>query len=139
MNFLSLFKGLLGGEGVAKSVADYVGKKAEIKAEAQKRQDDLQAALQTKKLEQISQSENYEQAWNLAQIQNSGWKDEFWTIVLASPFIGCFLPFFQKYVLEGFAIIEKTPNWYRYFVGIAISAAFGYSQLNKAWKWWNTP
>ncbi len=139
MNWLSALKGLFTGDGLVKPVTELITKKAELKAAKEKQTAEIQSALQTKKLEQISKAEDYEQAWNLAQINNSGWKDEMWSIVLAAPCVACFFPFFQGYVLEGFKIIESTPEWYRYFVGIAISAAFGYAQLNKAWKWWQSP
>lgn len=138
-NFLKVVTSLFTGDGIVKPVTELISKRSELKAEAEKQTRDIQAALQTKKLEQIDKAADYEQAWNLAQVNNSGWKDEFWTIVLSLPFIGCFLPGLQAYVLEGFKVIESTPEWYRYFVGIAISAAFGYAQLNKAWKWWQTP
>ena len=97
MGWLSAVKGLLGGEGIVKPVTDLLSKKAEIKAEAEKGKREIESALQTKKLEQIAKSDDYEQAWNLAQINNAGWKDEFWTIVLSLPFIGCFFPFFQPW------------------------------------------
>lgn len=139
MGWFSTIKGMLGGEGIVKPITDVLNKKAELKAQAEKQKREVESALQTKKLEQIEKAGDYEQAWNLAQINNSGWKDEFWTIVLSLPFIGCFIPEIQGYVLEGFKVIERTPEWYRYFVGIAISAAFGYAQLNRAWKWWNSP
>lgn len=133
MNWLSILT------GVPAAAVDYFKRKAELKAERLAQRVQLEGALQQKKLEQISEAEGYEQAWNLAQIQNSGWKDEFWTIVLAAPFIGCFLPYMAPYVLRGFEIIEKTPEWYRWYVGVAISAAFGLQTAAKAYKWWNTP
>jgi hypothetical protein len=139
MNVFKTLVGLFTGDGFVKPVTELLTKKSEIKAAADKQRSEIEAALQTKKLEQIEKSGDYEQAWNLAQINNSGFKDELWTIILATPFVACFIPGLQSYVLEGFKIIETTPEWYRYFVGIAISAAFGYAQLNKAWKWWNAP
>ncbi len=138
-NLLTVVKGLFTGDGIVKPITEVISKRSELKAAAEKQRVEIEAALQSKKLEQIEKAGDYEQAWNLAQISNSGWKDEFWTIVLSLPFIGCFLPGVQEYVLAGFKVIESTPEWYRYFVGIAISAAFGYAQLNKMWTWWKAP
>lgn len=114
---------------------------AAAKAAADARQQELDAALHQKQLEQIGQAESYEAAWNLANAQAAAtsWKDEFWTIVLSVPLVMAFVPFMVKYVVAGFAALEQTPAWYRYFVGVAISAAFGFQQANKVWSWIKTP
>lgn len=64
-------------------------------------------------------------AWEKTSIENSSWKDEFWTIILSIPMILCFIPGFEGYVVMGFAALENVPDWYQYAVGIAISSAFG--------------
>jgi hypothetical protein len=70
-----------------------------------------------------------EAEWELHQIRNSGWKDEYWTIVLSAPVILVFIPFFQPYVAGGFASLEQAPEWYLVAVGTAIAAAFGVRPL----------
>jgi len=68
----------------------------------------------------------------MAQSSQSSWKDEFWTIVLALPFLLIFFPVLQPYIEQGFLALEKsTPEWYRYALLTAIGAAFGVSQLRK--------
>lgn len=129
MNWFDLFT------KVPEAVSGYFQKKEEAKI----RRAELEAALQQKKLESIQKAEDYESAWNLAQIQNSGWKDEYWTIILSLPFIGAFIPFLVPYIIEGFAALDKMPGWYKYYVGLAIGAAFGFQQVVKIYKWWNTP
>lgn len=64
-------------------------------------------------------------AWEKTSLEQSGWKDEYWTIVLSIPMIICFFPGLVTYVEQGFAALQKTPLWYRYVVGIAIGSAFG--------------
>lgn len=70
----------------------------------------------------------------MAEASQSSWKDEFWTIVLALPFVLIFVPQLQPYIEQGFQALEQsTPEWYRYALLTAIGAAFGVSQLRK-WK-----
>ena len=64
-------------------------------------------------------------AWEVTSLDQSGWKDEYWTIVLSIPMIMCFIPGLVEYVVQGFEALQKTPEWYRYAIGIAISSAFG--------------
>lgn len=64
-------------------------------------------------------------AWEKTSLDNSGWKDEYWTIVLSVPMILCFVPGLVEYVVRGFEALQGTPGWYRYSVGIAIGSAFG--------------
>lgn len=103
------------------------------------RKDDLTAALQTKQLEQISQAADYAQAFRLAQVQTAGWRPGFWTIVLAAPVIMCFVGFDEQVRLGFLALDSSTPDWFQYFLGIAVTSAFGYQVADKAWEWWKTP
>jgi len=64
-------------------------------------------------------------AWEKTSLDQSGWKDEYWTIVLSIPMIMCFVPGLVTYVDQGFTALQQTPLWYRYVVGIAIGSAFG--------------
>ena len=64
-------------------------------------------------------------AWEKTSLEQSGWKDEYWTIVLSMPMIMCFVPGLVTYVEQGFNALQSTPPWYRYAVGIAIGSAFG--------------
>jgi len=64
--------------------------------------------------------------WNINAQNNSGWKDEWFTIILSIPMVMCFVPGLADYVQAGFAALETTPMWYQSAVGIAISSSFGY-------------
>lgn len=64
-------------------------------------------------------------AWEKTSLEQSGWKDEYWTIVLSIPMIMCFIPGLVTYVERGFMVLQQTPLWYRYVVGLAIGSAFG--------------
>lgn len=131
MNILSLVAGPL-----VDAVKSYVLKKQDIK----EKQQEIDGALQTKRLEQISKSDDYAQAFRLAQVQTAGWRPGFWTIVLAAPVILCFVPHGAQYVQAGFEALKvSTPGWFQYFLGMAISSAFGYQVVDKAYEWWKAP
>lgn len=72
-----------------------------------------------------------EAQWNLSHADASrfSWKDEFWTIVLALPVIGVFIPNLSDHVFEGFQRLESLPDWYKAALGVAIGAAFGYRKI----------
>ena len=72
-----------------------------------------------------------EVAWDQAMSQGSmtSWKDEYWTIILSIPMIGCFIPKVAPYILDGFKVLQETPDWYKAAVGLAIGAAFGYRKF----------
>lgn len=64
-------------------------------------------------------------AWDNNALENSGWKDEWFTLVLSIPLILCFIPSCTPYVAAGFAALASTPDWYQTAVGLAIAASFG--------------
>ena len=73
-------------------------------------------------------------AWEKTSLEQSGWKDEYWTIVLSIPLILCFVPGFVGYITDGFLALNKTPEWYRYSVGVAIGSAFGVKSIGNFMK-----
>lgn len=59
-------------------------------------------------------------------MKNSGWMDDFWTVVLALPVVLAFTPGAQDFVSRGFAIISTAaPGWYMSALGGAVAWAFG--------------
>ena len=52
-------------------------------------------------------------------------KDEYLMILLTIPVIMCFIPGLAKYALDGFAILETTPEWYRWALTGMVAATFG--------------
>lgn len=125
--------------GLTAPVVGFFQKRAEIKAAADAQRLEIDSALQQKKLDQIQKAEDYEQAWNLAALANTSWKDEYWTIVLSIPFLGCFVPHLAPFVLLGFQTLKQTPMFYQYLLGTAVLAGFGLKMTDKVWKWWASP
>ena len=68
-------------------------------------------------------------AWENTSINNSGWKDEWFTLLLSIPAVLCFVPGMVGYVKDGFLALEKCPEWYRYAFLVAVASSFGYKKL----------
>ncbi|MDA7494758.1 hypothetical protein OAT17_00820 [Flavobacteriaceae bacterium] len=71
--------------------------------------------------------------WDKAAIDGAkdSWKDEYLTILFSIPLLLCFLPFTVEYVERGFEALSMTPDWYRYTLGIIVSASFGIKGATK--------
>jgi hypothetical protein len=65
--------------------------------------------------------------WDIEAIKNTkgSWKDEYLTILFSIPLLLCFLPWTVGYVEDGFEALSKTPDWYKYTLGVIVSASFG--------------
>ncbi len=76
-------------------------------------------------------------AWEQSAVDqmNNSWKDEFWTLIFGAILLGCFLPWTQSYVAEGFRFLdEHTPQWFSTCLIICISASFGIKGATGAMK-----
>ena len=74
--------------------------------------------------------------WDVQAIKQaeSSWKDEYLTILFSIPLLLCFLPFTVEYVERGFAALSQTPDWYKYTLGVIVSASFGIKGASKFFK-----
>ena len=75
--------------------------------------------------ELIQQGQQMDNAWELEQIKNSGWKDEFVLLLLSIPLVMSFIPKMQPYVVEGFAALSTTPEWYQWLILAVFTAVYG--------------
>ena len=73
----------------------------------------------------IQQGQQLDNAWELEQIKNSGWKDEFVLLLLSIPLIMSFIPNMQPYVVGGFEALSMTPQWYQWLILAVFSAVYG--------------
>lgn len=96
-------------------------KKAQAKAEAEA---DVMRTAATSRAE-----------WEKLQAQGAAnsWKDEYWTLILSVPAILCFFPGTVEAVQAGFNALETMPEYYRYFLGVSITASFGIKGF-RTWK-----
>lgn len=91
-------------------------------------------AVTNARIEKVKTGQAADIAWEKTSLDQSGWKDEYWTIVLSIPMIMCFIPGLVDYVAQGFVALQKTPEWYQYAIGIAIGSAFGVRQIGNFMK-----
>lgn len=110
---------------VAPKVADYYIKKQELKAEVEIETLRGKAAWQKALTQRASESEGRDHEWELAMIENSGWKDEWVLGLISLPLIGVFIPQMQEGVLRGFDILSGTPMWYQGMVVTIFFAVYG--------------
>ena len=121
-----LLKPLLGVAGdVVKGVVDTRKAKAEQKITEIK----AKTSLMEKQIKG-------EVDWDLEAIKGTqgSWKDEYLTIIFSIPLLLCFLPFTVEYVERGFEALSQTPDWYKYTLGVIVSASFGIKGATKLFK-----
>ena len=68
-------------------------------------------------------------AWEKDSLDNSGWKDECWTIGISMPLILAWCPWTSEWVTEGFNTFAAMPDWYQIAFGICVSSAFGFKKF----------
>jgi hypothetical protein len=110
---------------VAPKVADYYIQKQTLKQEVELEVLRGKAAYEQAKTQRASESEGRDHDWEIESIRNSGWKDELVIIVLTIPMCFVFIPGLAPYVLEGFRVLETTPDWYRWLILMIYAATFG--------------
>ncbi len=101
------------------------------KRKAAKLDSDLRVQeAKTKGMEaRLSTGQQADIAWENTSITNSGWKDEWFTVILSIPAILCFVPGLADYVTQGFVALRATPEWYQWSFLVAVSSSFGYKKL----------
>jgi hypothetical protein len=65
--------------------------------------------------------------WDVEAIKGSkgSWKDEYLTLLFSIPLLLCFFPSTVPFVERGFEALALTPDWYKYTLGLIVSASFG--------------
>lgn len=111
--------------GLTAPVVGLFQRRAELKAEAAKQKAELADAMHKRQIDLITQGLAADATWEVEQIKNSSWKDEYVLIILSIPLIGCFISYTQQIVLNGFLILDKTPDWYRWMVVSIFMAIYG--------------
>ena len=125
--------GALLGKGIAEPVATYFTRRAEIKAAQHEAKLKFETAKGERQAKLIELGLAADATWEIEQIKNSGWKDEYVLIILSIPSILSFLKFsFGDYVFDGAAIVaagfsalQGTPEWYRWLIMLVFTAVYG--------------
>lgn len=115
---------LLGG-GLGEKAVEFFAKRAELKQQLQLAKIEGEIAVEKAKAEYRVKDLEYDNAWELEQIRNSGWKDEYVLVLLSIPLILVFVPFAQPYVLGGFGVLDQCPEWYRWLLVMIFAATYG--------------
>jgi hypothetical protein len=110
---------------VAPKVADYYMEKNKLAQEVELEVLRGKRAYEEAKTKRASESEGRDHDWEIESVRNSGWKDELVILVLTVPLVLVFIPQMAPYVLQGFEILETTPDWYRWLILVIYSATFG--------------
>ena len=121
-----LIKPLLGVAGdVVKGVV------ASKKAKAEQKLTKIKAET-----ELLNKQISGEVEWDIQAIKQAegAWKDEYLTILFSIPLLLCFIPFTVEYVERGFTALQQTPDWYKYTLGVIVSASFGIKGASKFFK-----
>ena len=114
---------LLGG--LFKPVGDYFSRRQELKSQERQQQAAIQQATVERQIELIKLGMHADASWELEQIKNSGFKDEWVLFLLSIPLILVFIPKTAPWVLEGFRVLQQTPDWYRWLVMLVFTAIYG--------------
>ena len=86
----------------------------------------IASAVTTAKIERISTQQAMDFKWEDTALKNSGWKDEAVLIVILSPMVGCFIPWLQPFIREGFVIMQETlPEYWIHAFYSTIAVSYG--------------
>lgn len=115
-----------------------LGPAMELGKELIKGKADEKKALQQRKITAIQNDADWES--KMADASANSWKDEYLTVILTLPIIAVAYSIVtgDESVIDrlnqGFAALEKTPEWYQYLLFLACSAAFGLKSADKIMK-----
>lgn len=120
MSILGTVLGNLGGK-----VVEAIDSRGQRKHEQKVQALELEKLRHEKQIELIQNGQKLDNAWELEQIKNSGWKDEFVLLLLSIPLVMSFIPEMQPYVVEGFVALSATPEWYQWLILAVFTAVYG--------------
>ena len=120
MSILGSVLGNLGGK-----VVEAIDSRGQRKHEQKVQALELEKLRHEKQIELIQSGQKLDNAWELEQIKNSGFKDEFVLFLLSIPLVMSFIPEMQPYVVDGFAALSQTPEWYQWLILAVFTAIYG--------------
>lgn len=127
-NAISWISAIL-GKGIVEPVANYYTRRQELNAAKHDAKLKFETAKGERQAELIKIGLAADATWEVEQIRNSGWKDEYVLIILSIPSILSFIKVGTfdgaAIVAEGFSALEGTPEWYRWLILMVFTAVFG--------------
>ena len=106
-------------------VVDYYKEKKQLENQLQLEKLKGKIAYEAAKTQRAEASEGRDHDWEIEQIRNSGWKDEWVLVLLSIPLVTCFIPYTQEATLEGFNTLALTPDWYQWLIMAIFTAIYG--------------
>jgi len=71
----------------------------------------------------------------MAQGTQNSWKDEYLVLLFSLPLILCFTgEWGRSVVADGFAALEKMPEWYQYTLGVIVASSFAVRSATKFFR-----
>ena len=71
----------------------------------------------------------------MAQGTQNSWKDEYLVLLFSLPLILCFTgEWGRSAVADGFAALEKMPEWYQYTLGVIVASSFAVRSATKFFR-----
>lgn len=123
-----IMKALL-GKGLVEPIATYWTRRQELKQAKFEAQLKFEQAKGDRQAALIAAGLAADATWEIEQIKNSGWKDEYVLIILSIPSILSFIKFSwldgAAIVAAGFAALQGTPDWYRWLIMLVFTAIYG--------------
>ena len=120
---MSVIANLIGNIGG--KVVEAVDNRGKRKHEDRMKAMEIEEMRHKKQLEMVIRGQEMDNSWELEQIKNSGWKDEFVLLLLSIPLILSFIPGTVGYVEAGFEALAKTPQWYQWLILAVFAAIYG--------------
>lgn len=114
---------------VVNSIADWWKRREETRAMEHQTTMEIKKAEAESVIRRLETQQQLDAEWEIEQIKQSGWKDEWVTILVSVPLVMCFIPGLVPYVKDGFAALETMPAWYQYSVLAVFAAALGFRKL----------
>ena len=71
----------------------------------------------------------------MAEASQSSWKDEYLVLLFSIPLILAFCGDWGRSIVElGFQALESCPDWYKYTLGVIVSASFGVRGIQRIFR-----
>lgn len=128
LSITEVFKALL-GKGVVEPIATYWNRKQELKQAKFEAKLKYETAKGERQARLIEQGLVADATWEIEQIKNSGWKDEYVLVILSIPSILSFINVGTfsgaEVVARGFESLSATPQWYQWLILLIFTATYG--------------
>ena len=100
-------------------------KKHELKVTEIETEGRIMVSKADSEIRMMEQHQTHEQTWETLSMANSGWKDEYITLLFTIPAVLIFIPDLQVYIESGFQRLESTPVWYQMVLLAIVGSALG--------------